>query len=120
MVSGRSNRVGFYHVRAIVGGASLVEERAIRRRSPRTACLLSGIDRPAGCVEVMDVAISPGPFQDVFVKDLLGGVIVLEGAAFVLANDWTGPYTAGYLTENGTREIRLVPHYAWGNRGESR
>jgi DUF1680 family protein len=90
------------------------------RRGPLVYCLES-TDLPDD-VEVTNVAISSGArFQSRFAKELLGGVAALEGKAHVLAQrDWNKTlYRRVSPQEMETREIRLIPYYAWGNRGES-
>jgi DUF1680 family protein len=100
----------------------LVEEarnQVAVRRGPIVYCLES-IDLPDN-VGIMDVAISPDvPFQSHYVKDLLGGVTVLETEASVRADDdWSNTLYRRFSAEK-TREtdIRLIPYYAWGNRGD--
>jgi DUF1680 family protein len=101
----------------------LVEEarnQAAVRRGPLVYCLES-TDLPDD-VGVMNVAVSAGArFQNRFAKELLGGVTVLEGKAFVLAqDDWNKTlYHRISPRETKTRDIRLVPYYGWGNRGDS-
>lgn len=101
----------------------LVEEtrnQAAVRRGPLVYCLES-TDLPND-VETTEVAISTGvTFQNRFAEELLGGVAVLEGTAFVLAqDDWTKTlYRRISSPDMVTRDIRLVPYYAWGNRGDS-
>jgi DUF1680 family protein len=90
------------------------------RRGPLVYCLESA-DLPDD-VEVKNVAVSSGArFQSRFAKELLGGVAALEGKAHVLAQrDWNKTlYRRVSPQEMETREIRLIPYYAWGNRGES-
>jgi DUF1680 family protein len=101
----------------------LVEEarnQVAVRRGPIIYCLES-TDLPDN-VRTEDVALSPGePFQDHFVEDLLGGVVVLEAMARCLSGrDW-GDTLYRRLSPLGPKqiEVRLVPYYAWGNRGDS-
>ena len=51
--------------------------------------------------------------------DLLGGVTVLEGEARRLPQgEWTGTlYRPVTNTSPGPIPIRLIPYYAWANRG---
>ena len=101
----------------------LVEEarnRVTARRRPIVYCLES-IDLP-DTVGIMKVAISPTTqFQIRSAKELLGGVMVLEGKARVLfESDWGKTlYRKISLQEPKTIDVRLIPYYAWGNRGDS-
>jgi DUF1680 family protein len=100
----------------------LVEEarnQVAIRRGPIIYCLES-VDLPDN-VGIMDVAISPeAPFQNRFIKDLLGGVTVLATTANVRAGgDWDDTLYRRRSTEKSkTVDIRLIPYYAWGNRGD--
>jgi DUF1680 family protein len=101
----------------------LVEEarnQAAVRRGPIVYCLES-VDLP-NSVGIVNVAISPtAQFQNHFAAELLGGVTVLEGKARVLAGSNWGKtlYRRISPQEPTTMDIRLVPYYAWGNRGDS-
>jgi len=101
----------------------LVEEarnQATVRRGPIVYCLES-IDLPE-TVGIMKVAISPTTqFQSRSAKELLGGVMVLEGKARVLSgSDWGKTlYRKISPQEPKTIDVRLIPYYAWGNRGDS-
>jgi DUF1680 family protein len=101
----------------------LVEEarnQTALRRGPIVYCLES-VDLP-NSVGIMNVAISPyTEFQSRFAAELLGGVTVLEGKARVLAGSNWGKtlYRRISPQEPRTIDIRLVPYYAWGNRGDS-
>ena len=101
----------------------LVEEvrnQAAVRRGPLVYCLES-TDLPDD-VGVMDVTISSGAkFRTRFTEELLAGVTVLEGKASVLAQDeWNKAlYRRISPQDTKTTEIRLIPYYAWGNRGDS-
>jgi DUF1680 family protein len=89
-------------------------------RGPLVYCLESP-DLPEG-VRVSEVRLPRGveltPRRD---EDLLGGVVVLEGNA--LAEDESGWGAGLYrdLPQEPAREvvIRLIPCYAWSNRGVS-
>ena len=100
----------------------LVEEahnQVAIRRGPVVYCLES-VDLPEN-VGIMDVAVSPrAQFQDQFIKDLLGGVTILETKAYVRAgDDWNKAlYRRISLQEPKAVDIRLIPYYAWGNRGD--
>jgi DUF1680 family protein len=90
------------------------------KRGPVVYCLES-LDVPAG-VDIQDVALSANvKFRSQFDRELLGGVMVLKGQAGRLAGGEWG--TALYRELAGEPpkpvDISLVPHYAWGNRGDS-
>jgi DUF1680 family protein len=90
------------------------------KRGPIVYCLES-IDLPDG-VKIMDVAIpSQIELGNHFEKELLGGVTILEGKAYVLAgSDWDQIlYRQIEHQEPKAVDIRLIPYYAWGNRGKS-
>ena len=90
------------------------------KRGPIVYCLES-IDLPDG-VEIMNVAIPPQiKLRSHFEKELLGGVTVLEGKAHVLAGSNWGQtlYREIEHQEPKAADIRLIPYYAWGNRGKS-
>ncbi len=93
-------------------------------RGPLLYCLES-VDLPDG-VGVMDVRLPrKTDLQPHFDKNLLGGVVVLEGQAAAVADtDWSAePYDSPLLykeyTPNDSRPIRLklIPYHAWANRG---
>ncbi len=101
----------------------LVEEtrnQAAVRRGPIVYCLES-VDLPDG-VEIADVTISPDMhFETQHIASLLGGVTVLEAnARAVESRDWNDalyrPIAPRALKTIG---IRMIPYYAWGNRGDS-
>ncbi|MHC4519734.1 MAG: aceric acid hydrolase [Planctomycetota bacterium] len=90
------------------------------RRGPIVYCLES-IDLP-GTVELEQIAIAPtARFQHSHDEELLGGVTVLQGQAHVLAGDkWENTlYRKLSPREAQTIDVRLIPYYAWGNRGRS-
>jgi DUF1680 family protein len=101
----------------------LVEEarnQVAVQRGPLVYCVES-TDLPEG-VRVQDVVIP----REVVLKprhdpDLLGGVTVLEARA----ESWREPDWSGRLYRELTKTpprpfpLRLVPYYAWGNRGPS-
>jgi len=88
------------------------------QRGPLVYCL-EGIDLPHG-VSLADVHIGRdirlAPRHD---RALLGGVTVLEGDAwYAPAGDWRGSLYRTLGTEAARRvPIRLIPYYAWNNRG---
>ena len=101
----------------------LVEEvrnQIAMKRGPIVYCLES-VDLPDG-VKMEDVAISPTIEPTVhFDRDLLGGVTVMKVQANVLAGgDWGNTlYREISHQKPKTVHIRLIPYYAWGNRGKS-
>jgi len=100
----------------------LVEEarnQVAIRRGPIVYCLES-INLPDN-VEIMDVMVSAkAQFQDHYVKNLLGGVTVLDTKAYVRAgDDWRDTlYRRLFTDPSKTVDIRLIPYYAWNNRGD--
>ncbi len=101
----------------------LVEEarnQVAVRRGPIVYCLES-TDLPDR-VRIEDVALRPTqPFRHRFVEDLLEGVVVLETSALHLAGpDWDDSlYRPLPANEPDRLDIRLIPYYAWANRGDS-
>ncbi|MBN1509178.1 MAG: glycoside hydrolase family 127 protein [Sedimentisphaerales bacterium] len=101
----------------------LVEEarnQVAVRRGPVVYCLESA-DLPAG-VGIQEVALSPAAdFSNQFDPDLLGGITVLAGQAQHLAGgDWgSALYREISREPPKPADIRLIPYYAWGNRGDS-
>jgi DUF1680 family protein len=101
----------------------LVEEtrnQVAVQRGPMVYCLES-CDLPKG-VAVSNVVI-PGEIElkPRFDAGLLGGVTVLEGRAEALAEaEWTGElYREWKRGAARAIDLRLIPYYAWGNRGPS-
>ena len=100
--------------------AEEIRNQAAIRRGPIVYCLES-IDLPDS-VEIMNVTIPHQiKLRNHFEKELLGGVNVLEGNAHVLAgSDWGQTlYREIEHQEPKPVDIRLIPYYAWGNRGKS-
>jgi len=101
----------------------LVEEarnQAAVRRGPIVYCMES-VDLPAD-VDIADVTISPdAPVETQHLASLLGGVTTLEAEAQILAShDWDNVLYQGIAPrKTETADIRLIPYYAWGNRGDS-
>jgi DUF1680 family protein len=101
----------------------LVEEtrnQAAVCRGPIVYCLESA-DLPEN-VPVGDVALAPHiRLQSRFDKELLGGTTVLEGKALVYARGaWENMlYRTMSRPEPTEIDLRLIPYYAWGNRGDS-
>lgn len=90
------------------------------KRGPIVYCMES-IDLPED-VKVSEVVI-PGDIKlkPRFDKELLGGVTVLEGKAEVIQEgDWSSRlYTELTPQEPKKITIRLIPYFAWSNRGVS-
>ena len=95
-------------------------------RGPLLYCLES-LDLPDR-VDIMDVLLPRNiALRPRFDKNLLGSVTVLEGKAlYIKDKDWSGqPYGTGPLyKEIGDSNpqpflLRLIPYYAWSNRGVS-
>ena len=100
--------------------AEEIRNQVAIRRGPIVYCLES-IDLPDG-VEIMNVAIPHQiKLRNHLENNLLGGVTVLEGKAHVLAgSDWDQTlYREIEHQEPKAVDIRLIPYYAWGNRGKS-
>ena len=88
------------------------------KRGPIVYCLESA-DLPPG-VRVGDVSLSPDIRLTAQLEpQLLDGVVVLQGTADVRpSGDWEGRlYREVQPTPTNEVPIRLVPYYAWGNRG---
>jgi hypothetical protein len=82
---------------------------------------LESPDVPAG-IRVSEIALAPATrFEERFDKSLLGGVMVLEAEARVRPEgDWPGLLYRTLRPEPArTARIRLIPYYAWANRGMS-
>src|SRR5262249_42369780 len=78
-------------------------------------------DLPAG-VRVQDVIIPRGiDLKPRFDGRLLGGATVLEGRAEACREpEWTGTlYRELASTPPKPFDLRLIPYFAWGNRGRS-
>jgi DUF1680 family protein len=101
----------------------LVEElrnQVAVQRGPVVYCLESS-DLPEG-VKVSDVVLPRGvQLKRRFDPGLLGGVVVLEGTAEAVAEPAWGKQLYRDLPEPRARPVavRLIPYYAWGNRGPS-
>lgn len=101
----------------------LVEEtmnQVAVKRGPVVYCLES-TDLPKG-VSVLDVAIpSDIALRSRYDGHLLGGVVVVEGVAEVRPRGhWTGElYRVLQTPTPKTFHMRLIPYFAWDNRGES-
>ena len=52
-------------------------------------------------------------FNEVFEKNLLNGILVLEAKAIVIQVD-----SGGRQVSTLEKPIRIIPYYAWANRGK--
>ena len=101
----------------------LVEEvrnQVAIKRGPIVYCLES-VDLPDG-VNITDIAIPPAiKLRNHFDEELLGGITILEGKAHVLAGSTWGEVLYRQISHQKPKaiDIRLIPYYAWGNRGKS-
>jgi len=101
----------------------IVEEtrnQAALRRGPIVYCLES-VDLPND-VAIENVTISPSAnFKSRYAADLLGGTTVLEGKACVFDAETWDKTLYRKISPQKPKEInvRLIPYYAWGNRGDS-
>ncbi|MCJ7778602.1 MAG: glycoside hydrolase family 127 protein [Sedimentisphaerales bacterium] len=117
--------------------AEEIRNQVAIKRGPIVYCLesvdlppfLSYEGRQEG-VKITDVAIPPAikfrshwirQAHHKFDKDLLGGVTILEGKAHVLAGSGWGEALYREISHQKPKDvdIRLIPYYAWGNRGKS-
>jgi DUF1680 family protein len=100
--------------------AEEIRNQVAIERGPIVYCLES-VDLPDG-VKMTDVAIPP-TFKPAsrFDADLLRGVTVLEGKAHVFVEDDWGQTLYRPFTNLPPKDvdIRLIPYYAWDNRGKS-
>jgi DUF1680 family protein len=90
------------------------------KRGPIVYCLES-VDLPND-VKVTEVIIPHDiKLKPRFRKNLLGGVTVLEGEAEVFeAGDWSNRLYREFVPREPRKvTIRLIPYYAWSNRGVS-
>lgn len=101
----------------------LVEEtrnQVAIKRGPIVYCLES-VDLPEG-VKISEVVIPRNiKLEPQFDKNLMGGITVLEGKAEVFEEgNWSGqPYRELKPQKAKKVAIRLIPYYAWCNRGIS-
>jgi DUF1680 family protein len=107
----------------LVQAHPLVEEarnQVAVRRGPLVYCVES-TDLPDG-VRVQDVVIPRGiAWRSRFDPGTLGGVTILEGRAEAWREpDWSGQLYRELATSPPRPfDLRLIPYYAWGNRGPS-
>jgi DUF1680 family protein len=86
-------------------------------RGPLVYCL-EAADLPAQ-VPIHEVALPKNvELAPTFEPDLLGGVTVLDGLACRQPGpDWTGRLYAELMASTESLPVRLIPYYAWLNRG---
>jgi DUF1680 family protein len=101
----------------------LVEEtlnQVAVKRGPIVYCLESP-DLPHG-TRVLDVSVPPNvELTARYDQRLLGGIVVIEGKALSHPNEnWNGQLYREFHA-NGTQPVnlRLIPYFAWANRGHS-
>jgi uncharacterized protein len=91
------------------------------QRGPIVYCLESP-DLPVG-VRVHDIAVdADAPLNAKHDDQLLSGVTVVEMTATVRAgDDWHGRLYRELVRDDASRpvQLRLIPYYAWANRGAS-
>jgi DUF1680 family protein len=101
----------------------LVEEarnQTAVQRGPIVYCLES-VDLPQ-TLRIADVAISPDDaWESHFDKGLFGGVTALDGKGrSFTGRNWDNTLYRTISPEEPTAiDVRLIPYYAWGNRGDS-
>jgi DUF1680 family protein len=96
--------------------------RVALQRGPLVYCL-EGLDQPNG-VDLADVALNVGQksasqFQNEYVKDLLGGMVVLRHKGLMYERASTNSLYPRYTGQPvKTRQVALtfIPYYAWANR----
>lgn len=89
-------------------------------RGPVVYCLESP-DLPAGVPLSAVTLPAGGELRPRFDPKLLGGVAVLEGKAEAKAGPTWGGELYREASANGSKaiDVKLVPYFAWGNRGPS-
>ncbi len=90
------------------------------KRGPVVYCIES-VDLPPG-VRVMELSVpTDARFLARYDRRLLGGVVALDTALLAIpSGDWNGKlYRERETTDPKPVETRLIPYYAWGNRGKS-
>jgi hypothetical protein len=82
---------------------------------------LESIDLPEG-VDINDIVIPQHiELEPRYDKDLLGGVVVLEGMAKrTPREDWPAElYRRMEPLPLEATKVKLIPYYAWSNRGQT-
>lgn len=97
-----------------------VRNQAAVKRGPIVYCLES-VDLPEN-VNFSDISMKRNQsFTNHYDKNLLSGIVVLEcNAVYRKADDWNNTLYRE-ISKNDPKElnIRLIPYYAWGNRGKT-
>lgn len=91
------------------------------RRGPVLYCL-EGHDLPEG-VDLDEVYLpTEVEFEQIYDENFLGGLVTLNGRLVRLAQpDWRNRlYRTAEKVEGHMVEARLIPYYAWANRGEAK
>jgi DUF1680 family protein len=107
----------------LVEAHPLVEEarnQVVVMRGPLVYCLESP-DLPKNATVMTVTLPRAAKFAQHFEKTLLGGVTVLEGRAEITNEEPWGNelYREFKSADPHTIEIKLIPYFAWGNRGKS-
>jgi len=100
--------------------AEEIRNQVAIKRGPIVYCLES-VDLPEA-IKMTDVTIPPDvKLTSRFEPDMLGGGVVLQGKAHVFAGgDWGNTLYRQFTNQQPKdMDIRLIPYYAWGNRGQS-
>jgi DUF1680 family protein len=119
--------------------AQVIEDtgRVAVQRGPLVYCL-EQLDQPDG-LRLSDVAVDMGgtdqapgtasgqsmaaPFQEEFVADLLGGMVILrhQGAVFERSTSRAPLYFRYHSQPRKTKSVplRFIPYYAWANRADT-
>lgn len=89
------------------------------KRGPVVYCLES-MDLPHG-VTMAEVGLTADTqLQPRYDADLLGGITAIEGRLPVReSGDWHSLYRVAREQDSRNVRCRLIPYYAWGNRGQS-
>lgn len=100
----------------------LVEEtrnQVTVKRGPIVYCLESADLKPG--LKVFDIAIpANAQWQIIPAKIDRGNIMALQGTAKMLQqNEWTNSLYKEVNTKTQPVSVRLIPYYAWANRGET-
>jgi hypothetical protein len=109
------------HVRLVKADPKVEETRnqVAVMRGPIVYCLES-VDLPAGA-GITEICVPPDvAFSPRYVPELLGGVTVLEGELCrIIEAESDKLYRAFGKEEREQVQARLIPYYAWNNRGQT-
>ena len=98
--------------------AEEIRNQVVVKRGPLVYCLESA-DMAGG--ESIDNVLIPADIRLVPKKVTVAGspVVALEGKARLISSDsWEGVLYRPVGSAGKTVDIRLIPYYAWGNRGK--